>query len=111
ARDPLVLRLALDPADLFWAVVRRVQQVEKEAEEDALPFEIITRSLSHGKEDGTGAPLFRVRFFDETDQPKDNFIRSTSLTTDLTIFITRPPLTTRSSLAPLISLRVLYNSL
>ena len=32
ARDPLVLRLSVDPSDPFWAVVRKVQQVEKEAE-------------------------------------------------------------------------------
>ncbi|KAF6747181.1 alpha-aminoadipate reductase Lys1p [Ephemerocybe angulata] len=66
-REPLLLRISMDPSDPFWAVVRRVQQVEKEAEDDALPF------IRHD------APLFRVRFFDETDKPKDNFIRSTSL--------------------------------
>jgi L-aminoadipate-semialdehyde dehydrogenase len=52
-----------------------------------------------------------VRFFDETDEPKDNFIRSTSLTSDLTVFITRPPISTRATLAARISLRILYNSL
>ncbi|KAG1792270.1 uncharacterized protein HD556DRAFT_1481818 [Suillus plorans] len=55
--------------------------------------------------------LFRVRFFDETDQPRDNFIRSTSLTSDITIFVTRHPATIRASLAPHISLRILFNSL
>ena len=31
--DPLLLRLSVDPTDPFWAIVRRVQQVEKQAEE------------------------------------------------------------------------------
>jgi L-aminoadipate-semialdehyde dehydrogenase len=76
-----------------------------------VPFEAITRALNKGKDDGADGPLFRVRFFDETDEPKDNFIRSTSLTSDLTIFVTRPPASTRSSIAPRISLRIIYNSL
>ncbi|KAG5643080.1 putative NRPS-like protein biosynthetic cluster [Asterophora parasitica] len=112
ARDPLVLRLSVDPTDPFWAVVRRVQQIEREAENDAIPYEVLTRALSKGKDEGLEAPIFRVRFFDETDQPQDTFIRSTGITSDLTIFVTRPPATTtRSSLAPQISLRILYNSL
>ena len=111
ARVPLLLRLSVDPTDPYWAVVRRVQQVEKEAESDALPFEDITRALNKNKDEAHEGPLFRVRFFDETDEPKGNFIRSTSLTSDLTVFVTRPPASTRGSLAPRISLRILYNSL
>jgi L-2-aminoadipate reductase len=113
ARDPLVLRLSVDPADPFWAIVRRVQHVEREAESDALPFETLVRALAKNEEGAsdTSRPLFRVRFFDETDEPKENFIRSTSITSDLTVFVTRPPASTRASLAPNISLRILYNSL
>ncbi|KAF8842012.1 large subunit of L-aminoadipate-semialdehyde dehydrogenase [Paxillus ammoniavirescens] len=113
ASAPLILRLAVDPSDSFWSIVRRVQHVEKEAEADALPYETIVRALRKDKEDAmeNTRPIFRVRFFDETDQPRENFIRSTSLTSDLTVFVTRPPATTRSSLAPHISLRILYNSL
>lgn len=109
ANDPLVLRLPVDPADPFWAIVRRVQQVEKEAEEDAVPYSTLTEAL---KVDDT-RPLFRVRFFDETDSPKDDFVRSTSLTTDLTITILRsdPVSSSHASFAPRISLRILYNSL
>lgn len=113
-REPLVLRLAIDPSDPFWAIVRRVQQVENEAEANAVPFDALRRALSKGShEEEETAPLFRVRFFDEMDQVKDpNFIRTTQLTSDLTIFITRPPTTTtRTSLAPRISLRIIYNSL
>ncbi|KAJ7152584.1 alpha-aminoadipate reductase Lys1p [Mycena crocata] len=110
-RDPLVLRLSVDPSDPFWSIVRRVQQIEKEAEADALPFEVITKELNKNKDETMAAPLFRVRFFDETDEPTENFIRSTSLTSDLTVFVTRPLASARASLAPQISLRILYNSL
>ncbi|KAG1813110.1 hypothetical protein EV424DRAFT_1473505 [Suillus variegatus] len=113
ASYPLILRLSVEPSDSFWTIVRRVQHVEREAEADLLPYETIVRALHRDKDDSVEAsrPLFRVRFFDETDQPRDNFIRSTSLTSDLTIFVTRPPTTTRASLAPHISLRILFNSL
>ena len=108
ASDPLLLRLSVDPSDPFWAIVRRVQQVEKEAEEDAVPFAVVAAALK--TEDNR--PLFRVRFFDETDSPHDEFVRSTSLTSDLTISIIRPAVSSsHASLAPRISLRILYNSL
>lgn len=110
-RDPLVLRISVEPTDPFWAVVRRVQQVEREAEGDAVPFDVLTKELNKDKDDGLESPIFRVRFFDETDKPQDTFILSTSLTSDLTIFVTRPPVSTRSALAPHISLRIIYNSL
>lgn len=113
ASSPLILRLSVEPSDSFWNIVRRVQHVEREAEANILPYETIVRALHKDKDDSVEAsrPIFRVRFFDETDQPRDNFIRSTSLTSDLTIFVTRPPTTTRASLAPHISLRILFNSL
>ena len=112
AHDPLVLRLSIDPSDPFWAIVRRVQHVEKEAETDVVPFEEITRELAKGRDEGVDAPIFRVRFFDETDA-LENFVRSTSLTSDLTVFVTRrtSSATSRELLAPKISLRILYNSL
>ena len=113
ARDPLVLRIAVNPDDPFWAVVRKVQQVEQEAEADALPYEAIIRALGKDKADvpESSRPLFRVRFFDETDTPQEHFLRSTSLTSDLTVFVTRQQETSRSSVAPHIGLRLLYNSL
>ncbi|KZT70440.1 alpha-aminoadipate reductase Lys1p [Daedalea quercina L-15889] len=113
ARNPLVLRVAVNPDDPFWAVVRKVQQVEREAEADALPYETIVRALGKDKNDTVenARPLFRVRFFDETDTPQEHFLRSTSLTSDLTVFVTRQHETSRSSVAPHIGLRLLYNSL
>lgn len=114
ARDPLVLRVPVDPNDPFWAVVRKVQQVEQEAEEDAVPYESIVRALGKDKASDSveaNRPLFRVRFFDETDAPMDNFLRTTSLTSDITVFITRQQESSRAALTPHISLRILYNSL
>lgn len=108
ARDPLLLRLSVDPSDPFWAIVRKVQQVERDAEADVLPYETIVKALAKDRDD---KPLFRVRFFDETDPAKDSFIRSTSLTSDLTVFVTRAATTSRTSLAPHITLKILYNSL
>ena len=112
--EPLLLRISMEPSDPFWTVVRRVQTIVTEAERDAVPFESIVQAL--GKNTDTNPvegprPLFRVRFFDETDEYKEDIIRSTSLTSDLTVFVTRPPRSTRDSLAPHISLRILYNSL
>ncbi|KAK0433361.1 male sterility protein-domain-containing protein [Armillaria borealis] len=57
----------------------------------------------------TGSSSASARFFNETAM--ENFIRSTSLTSDLTIFATQPPASSRASIAPRISLRILYNSL
>ncbi|KDQ08178.1 hypothetical protein BOTBODRAFT_118989 [Botryobasidium botryosum FD-172 SS1] len=109
ARDPLLLRIGFEPTDAFTSVVRRVQLIEKEAEEDSVPYEALVRALGADKEGA--APLFRVRFFDETDEHSTGFVRSTALTSDLTIFVTRPPSSTHASLVPRICLRVSYNSL
>ncbi|KAK1218376.1 large subunit of alpha-aminoadipate reductase [Marasmius sp. AFHP31] len=109
AIDPLVLRLSVDPTDPFWAIVRRVQQVEREAEADSVPYTVLHNALKL-----EGGPIFRVRFFDETDsdRPLHDFIRSTNLTTDLTVFVSRSAATSaRSAMAPHLTLRILYNSL
>jgi L-2-aminoadipate reductase len=108
ARDPLLLHLSVDPSDPFWAIVRKVQQIERDAEADVLPYETIATALAQDRDE---KPLFRVRFFDETDSTKDSFIRSTSLTSDLTVFVTRAATTSRAALAPHITLKILYNSL
>ncbi|KAM0747505.1 large subunit of L-aminoadipate-semialdehyde dehydrogenase [Meredithblackwellia eburnea MCA 4105] len=90
--DPLLLRIKLDPSDSFWSLVKRVQWVEQEAEEDKVPYEDILKALGRGQQAEAGgppeAPLFRVRFFDETDETARTFVQSTSLTSDLTIFVT-----------------------
>lgn len=109
SKDPLLLRIPVEPTDPFWTVVRRVQAVEREAEADAVPYESVVHALKADQEGS--ASVFRVRFFDETDEHQSNFIQSTSLTSDLTIFITRPPSSTHASLLPHIVLKVAYNSL
>ncbi|KAI0827132.1 L-aminoadipate-semialdehyde dehydrogenase large subunit [Trametes gibbosa] len=113
ARDPLVLRITVGTDDPFWAVVRKIQQVEQEAEADTVPYESIIRALGKDKADTVegSRPIFRVRFFDETDSPQEQFLHTTSLTSDITIFVTRQPESSRSSIAPRLSLRILYNSL
>jgi L-2-aminoadipate reductase len=116
--EPLVMRLGIDPQDPFWAILRRVQQVEKQAEEDKVPFDLLRNALNKSlPASPIEAPIFRVRFFDETarDVVTDDFIRSTSHNSDLTIFITRgvntKGNTTRESLAPNIGVKIVYNSL
>jgi len=109
--EPLIFCLSVDPLDPYWAVVRHVQQVEKEAEADALPYDVILRIMQKGKEDHYNEPLFRVRFFDEMDTPTEHFISTTGVTSDLTIYVTRPPASSRQAIAPNIYLRIIYNSL
>lgn len=121
-RDPVLLRVNVEPTDLFWDVVKRVREVAQQAEEDIVSYESVVQALkvSGGTEqDGAAAPLFRVRFFDEEDAGTSDFIRSTSLTTDLSVFVARSlPSTlksgassTHASLTPQINIRIAYNSL
>lgn len=137
--DPLILRISIEPNDPFWQIVRRIQQAEKEAIADAVPYEDIVRRVEAEKVKREGplpegvqsAPIFRVRFFDETGGKSRNFLQSTSLTTDLTVFLTRPGTTPgddsdaaaapsaeasssatfRDSLVPSIAVHLSFNSL
>lgn len=124
--DPLLLRIKLDPADSFWSLVKSVQFIEQEAEEDKVPYESLLDALGHGKSaerDGPApSPLFRVRFIDETDDTERSFLQETSLTSDLTVFVTSTstaptpgtgtPTSLRTSLLPpRIHLTLSYNSL
>ena len=124
--EPLLLRVKCDPADGFWELVRRLQFLEAEAEADAVPYDQLVRALA--KEEGTG-PLFRVRFFDESDKDRTekHFMDATSSTSDMTVYISTSSTSTssptrsssgddsiansRSSLVPSISVRLLYNAL
>lgn len=126
---PLLLRIKLDPTDSFWSLVKRIQWVEQEAEEDKVDYDALLRALGQGEEAGEGnlgkTPLFRVRFIDETDPTQRSFLQSTSLTSDLTVFVTsslpaalpsstpgyHTPTSLRTSLVPAISLTLSYNSL
>lgn len=95
--EPTILRVPIEPVDLFWQIVRRVQQVERQAAEDAAPYDDIADRLQQGRDSSSiapSAPIFRVRFFDEAGSRHRSFLQSTSLTTDLTVFITK------SSIAP-----------
>lgn len=92
--EPLILRISIEAGDPFWQVVRKIQQREKEAAEDCIPYEDIVEELEKRREgsssSGLNAPIFRVRFFDESGARQRKFMQSTSLTTDLTVFVTRP---------------------
>ena len=70
-QDSVVLRFPVDPQDPFWAVVRRVQHVEREADADAAPFSTLVHALSNSTSEEASRPLFRVRFFDEIDLPEN----------------------------------------
>ncbi|PWN25115.1 large subunit of L-aminoadipate-semialdehyde dehydrogenase [Jaminaea rosea] len=92
--EPLILRIPIEAGDPFWQLVRRVQAVEAEAASDNAPYEdIVARLQSSSSSTSNGAPsspIFRVRFFDETTGSATNFLQSTALTTDLTVFVTGP---------------------
>lgn len=91
--EPVILRIPIEPVDPFWQIVRRIQQVEREAAQDAAPYDEIADLLEKSRDSNSAtpsAPIFRVRFFDESGPGQRNFLQSTSLTTDLTVFITRP---------------------
>ncbi|KAM0793799.1 hypothetical protein ACM66B_001215 [Microbotryomycetes sp. NB124-2] len=144
SRDPLLLRIKLDPADSFWSLVRSVQFIEQQAEQDKVPYQALLQALGHASaNDAAGqrqqaaaaqgppqAPLFRVRFFDQLDAADHSFVQQTSLTSDLTLYVTSetrslstapsasssgtatPTSAARTSLLPpRISLTLSYNSL
>lgn len=95
--EPLLLRIKLDPNDSFWSLVKSVQFLEAEAEADKIPYNELLEALpGYGKEaqkEGGIAPppVFRVRFIDQTEAPDSSFLDSTSLTTDLTVFVSTTP--------------------
>ncbi|PBK70822.1 hypothetical protein ARMSODRAFT_974075 [Armillaria solidipes] len=66
AKDPLVLRISVDPLDPFWGIVRMVQQVEQEAESIAIPFEAVTNALYKNRDPLVGVLLFRKKLPDPT---------------------------------------------
>lgn len=102
--EPLLLKLDLTPEMSVFDVLRQIMEQEAHATRDAVP---ISTLVDHLKPEG---PLFRVRFFDSTQVQMDP---STSLSTDLTLFLlasqSETPLT-RTSIPPLY-LRMVYNSL
>ncbi|GAA5913658.1 hypothetical protein JCM8208_005894 [Rhodotorula glutinis] len=96
--EPLLLRIKLDTTDSFWSLVKRVQFLEQEAEDDKVPYDDLVEALpGYAKKDreheGAPAPppVFRVRFIDQTEQPDAAFLEQTSLTTDLTVFVSTTP--------------------
>ncbi|KAE8232583.1 hypothetical protein CF326_g2386 [Tilletia indica] len=92
--QPIIIRVPIEPGDSFWQLVRRVQAVEAEAEDDYIPYEDISQRIEAARAEAAGenalsAPIFRVRFFEENNPSASSFMKSTSLTSDLTFFVTR----------------------
>ncbi|CAO3670007.1 unnamed protein product [Umbelopsis vinacea] len=112
--NPLVLKLNVDAQQPFNEVVKMVAQAETDALESEVPFEVLLESMQMAAVDAESQrPLFRVRFYNETDTPSQNLLSSTSTTSDLTIFITSPTASTslRTSFLRDISIRVVYNQI
>lgn len=119
--NPLILRIGITPSDSFTQVLERLHQVESEASADSVPFEKLQNHIyprPAGASDSYNPdtpPLFRVRFFNQTDVPSSSFLQSTSSTSDITIFVTNQGQSTSSvrssSLLPSIQLRISYNQL
>lgn len=101
--DPLILRLAVNPEDSFWTIVRRVQLGRLEAESDALPLNSIVQALGKNSKSDSSGPIFRVGFFDEFDELPEEVVPASS---ELSVFAA---CTRTSSIIPHISLRIIYN--
>ncbi|WWC90358.1 L-aminoadipate-semialdehyde dehydrogenase [Kwoniella dendrophila CBS 6074] len=103
--QPLLLKLDIAIENTFFDILRQIMEREKESLKDNLP---INNLVEHLKPEG---PLYRVRFFDSTQEIQSD--SSTSLSTDLTLFLLSSPTDipiTRSAIAPLY-LKLAYNSL
>ncbi|CAG8507913.1 10748_t:CDS:10 [Acaulospora morrowiae] len=114
-RNPLVLRVNISPTDTFEQVVLKI---EREATADEVPFNLLLSSLFSDKNqqknvshsDAMQSPLFRVRFFNQTDIPEIPVLQATSLTTDLTVTITSHSSSSlRHALLPAIEICISYN--
>ncbi|KAG0189644.1 large subunit of alpha-aminoadipate reductase [Apophysomyces sp. BC1034] len=111
--NPLPLCLQVNPNSTFSEVVSMVHQVEAEALAQEIPFEQLAEVLDKGIDPDARRPLFRVRFYNETDTPSPALLSYTSASSDLTIFITSPESSTslRTSFLRPISIRVVYNQI
>ncbi|KAI8369256.1 L-aminoadipate-semialdehyde dehydrogenase [Radiomyces spectabilis] len=111
--NPLALRLDVDPLQSFEQILDMVNQVEAEALAQEVPFEQLVEAVDKGTDPDSRRPLFRVRFYNETDTPSPTQLSSTSASTDLTIFITSPEASTslRTAFLRPITIRVVYNQI
>ncbi|WAQ83925.1 hypothetical protein PtA15_4A375 [Puccinia triticina] len=121
--DPLLLRVSLSSDQSFSSLLKSIVSLQAEAEADHVPFDQLLKAIGRNQAntaESNYAPLFRVRFLEATDPTGQDFVHSTSLTTDLTIIVKsiddpQVSKTTPSSRQPLLpgvlSLNILYNSL
>ncbi|KAK3817372.1 MAG: L-aminoadipate-semialdehyde dehydrogenase [Benniella sp.] len=117
-RNPVVLRLGVNPGQTFREVVEQTRIAERDAASDEVPFATLLAHLfpnsntttAESTPHQTTPSLFRVRFFNELDKPSDQVLNSTSTTTDLTItVISHASSSLRFGLLPEIELKVSYN--
>ncbi|KAF7731804.1 large subunit of alpha-aminoadipate reductase [Apophysomyces ossiformis] len=111
--NPLPLCLQVNPNSTFNEIVSMVHQVEANALAQEVPFEQLVEIIDAGVDPESRRPLFRVRFYNETDTPSPAQLSYTSASSDLTIFITSPSQSTslRASVLRPISIRVVYNQI
>lgn len=143
--SPLLLRIPIESGDPFWQIVRRVQSVESEALRDWVPYDELVSRIEKDRDAKEGlmpegvsrAPIFRVRFLDESsaDESNANQKKTMSSNTDLTMFVTKSgsnvaadmdssietipttptpksiPSSLRTPLLPSLALHLSYNSL
>ncbi|KAI9291055.1 large subunit of L-aminoadipate-semialdehyde dehydrogenase [Neoconidiobolus thromboides FSU 785] len=109
--NPLVLRLGIDKELSFEDLLNRMHQVECEASENEVPFNELFNHLyptTNDKQKDSIPPLFRVRFFNQSDTTIDT-LNQTLSTNDLTITITSNPSQSLRNFLPSISIKLIYN--
>ncbi|KAI7858805.1 L-aminoadipate-semialdehyde dehydrogenase [Circinella umbellata] len=106
--NTLVLRLRVNPHEQFEDIIRMVKEAEETALEEEVPFERLVEAVEEGTDPDNRRPLFRVRFYNETDAPTQSQLSSTSTSADLTIFINQ---TTGDDNNVAAAVRIVYNQI
>ncbi|KAJ9078194.1 large subunit of alpha-aminoadipate reductase [Entomophthora muscae] len=107
--NPLVLRLPVQGSMSFSEVLKVVHEVENEANAHDIPFHQLFEALypTDANQTVTPPPLFRVRFFNQTDTSEDTLNQTTI--NDLTVLISSKSSGSLRSLLPSIEVTVSYN--
>ncbi|KAI8088262.1 L-aminoadipate-semialdehyde dehydrogenase [Thamnidium elegans] len=111
--NPLVLRLAVDPASTFENVIEMVTKVENEALSQEIPFEQLQEAIYKDTDPESRRPLCRVRFYNEIDTPSQHHLATLSSSSDLSVYISSPESTSslRTSFLRPVTIRVVYNQI
>ncbi|KAI9282272.1 L-aminoadipate-semialdehyde dehydrogenase [Sporodiniella umbellata] len=111
--NPLLLRLNIDPLNTFFRTIDIVTKVEQEALTQEVSFDQLYEAMYKDTDPESRRPLCRVRFYNEIDTPSQQYLATTSASSDLTIFVSSPKATNslRASFLPDVSLRIVYNQI